>query len=106
MAVEVPQLAVPFRVEGGEAAVVEQGSDAEVLQCVEAVLRYRPGDRDDLPEFGTRDQAHQQGGARLAELTDAVERYEERVHAVAAREDDTTMGLVDRVRLTVARDTA
>lgn len=104
MPVEVPHLAVPFRIERGRAVVVDQDSEAEVLQCVEAVLRYRPGLRYDLPEFGTRDQAHRQGGANLVELADAVERFEDRVHATAQQAGVDSLGLVEQVRVKVARD--
>jgi hypothetical protein len=103
VAIEVPQLAVPFRIERGRALVVEQDSDAEVMQCVEAVLRYRPGHRLDLPEFGTRDQAHRQGGASMVELADAVERFERRVHATASEQGTDSMGLVQRVAVKVGR---
>lgn len=102
-AAEKPHLAVPFRIIGGAAVVVEQDSDDHVMQGVEAILRYRPGHRIDLPEFGTREQAHRQGGANLVELADAVERFEDRVHGVAQSLGLDSLGLVERVRVSIER---
>lgn len=106
MPVGVPHLAVPFRIAGGVAVAVEQDSDEHVLQGVEAILRYRPGHRIDLPEFGTREQAHRQGGANLVELADAVERFDDRVHAAAASLGTDSLGLVERVRVSIERATS
>jgi phage baseplate assembly protein W len=101
---DVPHLALPFRVVNGAAVTLEQDSDADVRQCVRTILAYPLGHREDAPEFGTRDQAHRQGGADLAELADAVERWEDRAHVAAGR--DGLVDYVDRVRIELGRGAA
>lgn len=103
---EIPHLALPFRVERGRAAVVEQDSDEDVEQCVEAVLRYRPGERPEAPDFGTPDQTHRQGGADLQELADAVSRWEPRAHAVARDAGTDELGMAQRVQIAIDREGA
>lgn len=86
-----PRLAIPLRFAAGRAATVEQDSDADVLQCVETIARYRVGQRPELPEFGIPDQSHRQGGADQAAIADAVLRWEprvERLQAEASWEDE------------------
>lgn len=51
-----PQLAHPFRVEGGEVAIVDQDSVEEIRACVLASLRTRFGSRIDEPDFGAPSQ--------------------------------------------------
>lgn len=52
MALRSPHFATPFRVLGNRVAAIEQDSEAEILGCVEAVLRTRFGSRIDEPEYG------------------------------------------------------
>jgi phage baseplate assembly protein W len=100
---QVPHLAVPFRVVGDRAVTVEQDSDSEVTQCVEVILRYRPGARVAAPDFGTPDQAHRQGGADIVTLVEHVERFEPRARVLAEHEGMTLGEFVDRVRVSVER---
>ena len=49
----IPHLRIPFRItSSGAADVVEQDSIDDVAQCVEVLLRTRPGDRPEVPEYG------------------------------------------------------
>jgi phage baseplate assembly protein W len=51
-----PHFALPFRIRGARGAVVnEQNTEAEILDCVETILRYRQGDRPEAPDFGIPD---------------------------------------------------
>lgn len=100
---DIPHLALPLRIVNGQAAVVEQDSDAEVLQCVEVVARYRPGDRVAAPDFGVPDQAHQQRGADLVTVADRIELWEPRVRALATSLGFDETGLAQRVLLTAGR---
>lgn len=100
---EIPRLALPFRVAGGRAAVVEQDSDQEVLQCVETVMRYRPGDRVAAPDFGVPDQAHQQGGADLVTVADRIEVWEPRVQSLAESLGFDQLALSQRVLVRAGR---
>lgn len=98
---DTPRLALPFRVVGRRAVVVEQDSEAEILQCVESVLSYRRGQLAYDPDFGAPDQAHRQGGVDLAGLADPVERIEPRAHDLAASVGTDLLGLTQRVGISV-----
>lgn len=100
---DVPHLALPLRFRGDRAATIEQDSDADVLQCVETVLRFRRGHLLHAPEFGVPDQAHRQGGADLAGIVDAVSRWEPRAATVAEDLGMDEYGLVQQVRVNVSR---
>jgi phage baseplate assembly protein W len=55
MAIMRPHFAVPFRIEGRQAAVVEDGSSEEIRQNVEALLATRTGERLVVPDYGVSD---------------------------------------------------
>jgi phage baseplate assembly protein W len=59
---QVPQLAVPFRIDPATGAPeeVEQDSVVEIEQCVEAVLRTIVGTRLDDLDFGIPDESFRQ----------------------------------------------
>jgi phage baseplate assembly protein W len=51
---DVPHLAVPFRLGGsGRFAVVEQDSPDELVQCVAVCLATPEGSRAEVPDFGS-----------------------------------------------------
>lgn len=49
---EVPHFSLPLRFVGGKPAVNEQDSWDDVYDSVQAVARFRKGDRDDMPDLG------------------------------------------------------
>lgn len=49
---DFPHFDLPFRFEGGQLAVVEQDTLADVENKVEALIRCPLGFRDELPSFG------------------------------------------------------
>jgi hypothetical protein len=100
---DIPRLAIPFRIVNGSAAVLEQDSDAEVAQCAEVVVRYRPGDREAAPDFGVPDQTHRQGGADLIVVADRIELWEPRVHALVDSLGFDLTGLAQRLQVRVGR---
>jgi phage baseplate assembly protein W len=52
--VDVPHLSVPFHLSGsGRFAVVEQDSDAELIQCVAVCLATPEGSRAEVPDYGS-----------------------------------------------------
>lgn len=85
---EVPHFAIPLRRVGatGTLAEVEQDSEADVDACIEGIMRTPVGWRVDLPEFGTPDPAHEQGGPNLQEVEDAVALWEDRADVRVLRE--------------------
>jgi len=56
MTIKTPHFRTPFNVVGGKVAEVEQDSDREIDQCIEAVLRTPVGARIEDPEFGRPDE--------------------------------------------------
>lgn len=96
---DIPHFSLPFRVERGQVAVTEQDSAEEIADCVEAVLRYRPGERDDEPEFGTPDQAFKTVVG--PELEAAVAEWEPRAEVDIDEERDVIDETIRRVSLEV-----
>ena len=101
---DVPHFALPFRFRQGRAVEVEQDSIDDVAACVEAVLRTRPGQRDEHPDFGTPDLTFSQRPVSSESLAAAVERWEPRVHLLAEEDPDLVHEAVQRVRLTLTQE--
>lgn len=104
---DVPHLRVPLEFVGGKLAVVEQDSTEEVTQCVEAVLRYRKGERLTRPSFGVGDLTFRPilpSGLRVDDLAAALEEHEPRLGVLieqsAVSSSDAIMGVALRVRMT------
>jgi phage baseplate assembly protein W len=75
---DIPHLAMPFKYVAGKPVVVEQGSEDEIAQCVEVVLRTHPGQRKELPDFGCADLAFRAMPLHTADLDAAIARDEPR----------------------------
>lgn len=99
-------LSVPFR-RGPNGHLAEDGQDSpeEIDACLFAIANTRPGDRDDLPEFGTPGQAYHRGGADLGQIERALALWEPRASVEAMRDtgrleqlSELAAGL-DRVRV-------
>jgi len=56
MSIKIPHFRTPFQVVGKSVATVEQDSEQEVTQCIEAVLQTPEGSRIEEPEFGIPDE--------------------------------------------------
>jgi phage baseplate assembly protein W len=103
----VPHFRVPLEFVGGRLATVEQDSPDEVAQCVEAVLRYRRGERLTDPEFGIDDPTFRNvpaTGMRFDDIAEAIARWEPRLSVLieqsAVSVGDAIMGVALRVRAT------
>jgi hypothetical protein len=101
----VEHLALPLRIVGARMAYLAQDTDADVAQCCEVVARYRPGVRLDDPDFGLPDQAHQQGGADLAEIASVLQAHEPRAAVAAESLGTDPLGLAQRVLVRAGRRT-
>lgn len=95
-----PHFRVPFFV-GKSVAAVEQDSDEEVRQCVEAVVRTEVGTRIERPEFGIFDPTFQEFPGGVDEIAAAVEEWEPRVRAAPRA---TIERAIERVQLTYGHD--
>lgn len=82
----------------GRLVTVEQDTDAEIAQCVYALLATEPGQRVELPEYGLEDQAFREGGADLTEIRAEIEEWEPRAEALT---DDEIDDLTDKVQVNV-----
>lgn len=94
---DVPHFAVPFRIENGSVAVVEQGSLEEIEQCVEAILRTIVGTHLDNLDFGIPDETFVQQSPTpgVAVYIAAIEQQEPRARALgAARLEDLVTKIV------------
>lgn len=81
--VTIPHLAVPFTIgPTGAAQTLQQGSLAEVTQCVATLAGTRPGTRLMVPSYGTTDPAF--GGLDVTAFTQAAGKWEPRA-AVAVQ---------------------
>lgn len=97
-----PKLKVPFEISGKSAAVVEEDSDEEIVQCVIAILRTRPGSRPDDSQMGVPDFAFRQDGADLEVIRAALIKYEPRAKTIT---DQELVDLVATVSLGVLTTT-
>jgi len=100
----VPHLALPLRLVGSSFAEVEQDTNEDIAVCVEAIVRTRPGDRDELPAFGVSDVAFGQvdAGGRPVDselLVSQIEVWEPRVRALVSQEPDRFDKTIRRVRV-------
>lgn len=85
--------AVPFKfgANGGPALVVEQDSDDDIEQCIEAIVRTIRGQRLELPDFGIADPVLQEGGPDIGDISRAIEHWEPRAHTVIDVSDDSAL---------------
>lgn len=93
-----PHLKIPFEVNDGQVAVVEQDSIDDVTGCVFSVLATERGTRPELPEFGLADPTFRLGGVDLDELRDVVEEWEPRAEVFTEAQWDQ---LLEEVRVRV-----
>lgn len=74
----VPHFSLPVRQRNGVIQTSEQDTHPERADCVEAVLRYTPGWRASVPNFGVPPQEFAQGAPDVGEIEEAVTEWEPR----------------------------
>lgn len=95
---EAPHFAIPFRIIGSSAVVVEQDSDEELENAAWAIVSTEIGSRDELPEFGVRDLPFREAPAVSDEVSAAIREWEPRLEAEAQSElDDMTLNVIARI---------
>jgi hypothetical protein len=97
---ELPHFSVPFRFTPA-AAVTDQGSIDEIVDCIVAILVCRRGFRVELPAFGLPDPTFTSPGPDLDEIRRAVETWEPRAAVTLTEYPDLLDELVARVELGV-----
>jgi phage baseplate assembly protein W len=74
----VPHLALPLRIVGGQYMTVQQGTLAELRCNVAAIVSFPLGSRVERPEFGIKDPEFEQRPLDTLDIEAAVESYEPR----------------------------
>ena len=99
MAVEpdIPKLEVPMSFLNGKARVVQQDSQQEIEQCVEAVVRTTEGEREDYPTFGIPDMVH--GDVDVVAVRVAIEEHEPRADFLIGTDDETLADYVGTIQI-------
>jgi len=105
VSVRTPHFRTPFSVEGSSVAVVDEGTEVEVRQCVVAALNTKLGSLIDLPEFGIPfDVFKQQSPNPSADrYVAAVERCEPRANLLGSA---TVEDLAMRIAIAPEREEA
>ena len=99
---DVPHLDLPFRwASNGHAAVVEQDSVDDVAACVEAVVRTRPGQRDEHPNFGSPELVFSQLPINRDAYAAQIAQWEPRVNLLVEEDPDLLDATLTRLRLRV-----
>lgn len=103
---EIPHFAVPFKIgvlgHGAPTAMVtEQDTAEEILDCVEVVLRYETGFRQEKPEFGIADQTFVEGVPDTRRITQSVNVWEPRAETIITANVDELDALISIVRVAV-----
>lgn len=65
---DIPQLAYPVRVIGGQFATTEQGSPEDAISQIHLLCLTPPGWFAHAPAMGLTDQAHRAGSADIGEI--------------------------------------
>jgi phage baseplate assembly protein W len=91
---DVPHFDIPFRFEFDStghvhAAVNEQDSIEDVTACVEAIIRTPIGYREEMLDFGIRDQTFAEGMINTEEILVALQQWEPRAEILI--EEDASM---------------
>jgi phage baseplate assembly protein W len=95
---DVPHFDYPFRFATPQAAVVEQDSIEEIVECCFAIMLCPSGYRVELPEFGIDDQTFASPHVDSAAISTAIETWEPRALATLSGEIDDVDELVQRVQ--------
>lgn len=95
--------ALPFRLVGDRAPVIEQDTDPEIRQCAAVVLMCPQGARLELTAFGLPDQAFQLRGPDLAAIERTLDTWEPRARAHAAGDDDRLGEWVGQVLVEISQ---
>jgi hypothetical protein len=100
----VPHFSLPFRFEadaGGavHAAVNEQDSIQDVMDCVEAIALCPIGFRLELPNFGIRDQTFTEGSIDIDDLQAAIALWEPRADVLIEEDPSMLDKMIEQIRI-------
>lgn len=101
----VRKFAQPFRFINGRVATVAQDTEAEVSDCVEAILRTPQGSRVEQPTFGIPDMTFRTNGPDPVPIREAIERDEPRARFTVLADDTQLAERIGRVQVTMQQQT-
>lgn len=83
----LPHIAIPIRVIGGQYQSRQQDTDAEAADCVRNILVFAKGDRAEDLNFGIDDPTFQTQPIDTDGMALAIQEYEPRVNAQITTSD-------------------
>lgn len=97
----IPHFEQPFNFgpTGQSPLVCDQESREDILNCVENILRYTIGFREDMPEFGIPDFTFETMPIPLGQIIDAILKFEPRAAPIVAHEISLIEDMVERIRV-------
>lgn len=96
----IPHMDYPFRFgSDGHVVPVEQDSEDDILACAIAIMKCPLGFRDELPDFGVREQLFSEGPIDTEEIRVALEVWEERAIPIVTEDEETLYNLVRLIKI-------
>lgn len=103
MAIEIPHFDLPFRYKGTSPVVAEQDSLADIVNCVEAIILTRVGERVEIPTFGIDEPALEQQPIKLQDMLVQIELNEPRASIVFDQRPDIVDKLIVDVTARISK---
>lgn len=102
--VRVPHFDLPFRFVNGSVAVVDQDTEDDIANCVEAILRTPYGYRtqDGIVDFGNHDPLFEIQPVDIELIKSTIESQEPRSHILTDEETDRLDALISHVMVEVS----
>jgi hypothetical protein len=97
----IPHFDLPFRVIQGSISCVEQDSNLDVANCVEAIVRTPLGERKELDSFGLPELAFLMQPMDLDEIKSYIAENEPRAAVLLEQNPDVFDVLIDHLKISV-----
>lgn len=97
----IPHIVSPFNFgpKGESPRTVQQDTRDDIIGCVENLLRYTIGVREDMPEFGIPDYTFTRVPIPTGQIMDAILKFEPRAAPIIANEFNVIEEMIDRIRV-------
>ena len=102
--IQHPHFDLPFRLEARKFAVVEQDTQEDVYNCVEAILRTTVGTRWYVPNFGIPDPTFRISPMDARQLYSQISLNEPRARTLITVGLDDIDHLIEKIRVEVGRN--
>lgn len=102
---DIPRFAWPMSLTpAGQFATVKQDSDEDIVQCLRAIVRTKPGERPDVPDMGVADLTFEETPVDLDGVRETVARHEPRVSALLRSSPDAIESELTELDIEWARE--